>query len=168
MNREDRTRNILIGIVLVIIIILLAIFLLRRRNENIIKVNSPLPTPVSQFQEDLQNNFGITVPTSAVKGDLKDVSGGNQMGLVTLDKVGNQNQYTVIANLADPLPGYFYEAWLVNGNDYVGLGKLVTAKGGWIVNYSTGRDLSDHKTVWVTLEKVNDNTPEKHILEGSF
>lgn len=168
MNK-DKTRDVLVGVAVLIIFILIAIFLIRRNpNTSVSDLNSPLPTPVSAFQQNLQNNFGITVPSSALKSDLKDVTGANQIGLVTLDKTSGNNIYTVIANLENPASGYFYQAWLVNGNDTISLGKLVVAKGGWLVNYTTSKDLSDHKSVWVTLEKTNDNTPEKHILEGSF
>jgi Anti-sigma-K factor rskA, C-terminal len=169
MGESDRTKNVAFGIAIVIIIILIAFFLIRRnQSPSLITVNSPLPTPVSSLEQDLQNNFGITVPTSAQKADLKDITGGSQMGLATLDKVNGQNEYTVIANLEDPQPGFFYQAWIVNGGDYVSLGKLTLAKGGWLINYNTTKDLSDHKSVWVTLEKVFDNTPETHVLEGSF
>ncbi len=165
MESGDRARNVLVGIVIIIIIILVAVFFIRRQQSlNIITVASPLPTLPSTYQQDLQNNFGITVPSDAKKADLRDVTGNNQMGLVTLEK---QN-YTVIANLEDPTPPYFYQAWLVKDNDIVSLGKLDIAKGGWMVNYSASRDLSDHKMVWITYERVLDNTPEKHILEGSF
>src|SRR5258708_2021171 len=114
----NRSRNILAGIVLVIIIILIIIFLIRNReNPKIVVNNSPLPFPsaTSSYEGQLQNNFGITVPSTAIKADLRDGSGGNQMGLVTLDKENEQNVYTVLANLEEPVSGYFYEGWLVRG-----------------------------------------------------
>ncbi len=163
-----KRREAIIGGVVFVLIILLVIFLIKRRNDAIVPVNSPIPTTVSVYEQELQNNFGITVPDSAIKADLKDVSGGNQVGLVTLDKQNNQNVYTVLANLEDPAQGYFYQAWIVNGSNTVSLGQLNIEKGGWLVNYTTLKDLSDHKSVWVTLERYNDSTAEKHILEGSF
>ncbi|SRR5258708_7551801 len=167
---KDKRRDTLIGLAVAIVIILVVIFLVRRHQEaiNSVVVSSPIPTPVSVYQQQLKDNFGIVVPDTAVKADLKDVSGGSQMGLATLDKQNGQNVYTILANLDDPATGYFYQAWLVNGNNVISLGQLNIEKGGWLVNYSTLKDLSDHKNVWVTLERVNDNTPEKHILEGSF
>jgi hypothetical protein len=176
MNPSNRSRDILVGVVVIILVILVAVFLIRRRQAaNVLTNSSPLPTPVSQFQQNLQTNFGITVPPTAVKADMKDVSGGNQVGLTTEDKTtSNEHTYTVIANLEDPASGSFYEAWLVRGKpgdanyEPVSLGKLTVAKGGWLVNYTTAKDLSDHKTIWITLEKTNDQVPEKHILEGAF
>jgi hypothetical protein len=168
MRPEDRSRNILIGTAVIIIIILVAIFLIRRQGNAPVVEAPVIPTPVSSYQQSLQNNYGITVPSSAIKSDLRDVTGNNQMGLATLDKETNQNEYTIIANLVNPDSGYFYQAWLINGNDVISLGKLQVGKAGWLINYTSTKDLSDHKAVWVTLEKVYDNTPEKHILEGSF
>lgn len=175
MERENRGRNILITAVIFIITVLIVIFLIRRsRNTNNLSLNPILPTPTSNFQQELKDNFGIVVPTNATKIDLNDVSGGNQIGLATLDKENNQNVYSVIANLEDPTSGYFYQAWLVRGSvgdanyDLVSLGKLYLAKGGWMTSYTTTKDLSDHKTIWVTSEKTFDSAPEKHILEGSF
>ena len=177
-NDGNRSRSILVGVVVVIIVILIVIFFVRRsqnENSNLVNSNIPFPQATSAFESQLQNNFGITVPSSAVKANLVDVTGGNQMGLATFDKqslpdgkLSGQNDYTVIANLEDPATGYFYEAWLANNTDVIPLGQLNIAKGGWLLDYTTPKDLTDHKKVWITLESVNDNTPEKHILEGSF
>ena len=174
MRPEDKSRNILVGIVLVIIVALIALFLIRRRPAINAPTFSPLPTSTSSFQQNLENNFGITIPSSALKADLRDVTGGSQMGLLTLDKEGTQNSYTLLANLDDPQPGSFYQAWLVRGRlgdsnfSTVSLGKLSLAKGGWLITLTTPTDFSDHKTIWLTQEKVFDTTPETHILEGSF
>lgn len=166
---SNRTRDIIVGAAVIIILILIAVYFIRRGQSAVSTGNNtPLPTPVTSYEQDLQNNFGITVPNGASTANLKDVNGGNQIGLATLDKSNGQNAYTILANLEDPAPGYFYQAWIVNGNDTISLGKLSVAKAGWLVNFNSSKDLSDKKTVWITLEKVNDNTPEKHILEGTF
>lgn len=172
---SNRTRNVLVGVVLVIVFLLIIIFFIRRgQTSNEVPIFSPYPSTTSNYSQELQNNFGITLPSSAVKADLKDVTGGNQMGIATSDKENGQNVYTILANLQDPQSGYFYEAWILRGKpgdsnyDLVSLGRLNLAKGGYLVNYSTSKDLSDHKNIWVTLENVLDNTPHQHILEGSF
>jgi len=175
MNTNNGVRNVLVGLVVFIVLVLLIVFLIRRGQNVSSPVTSSLPTPVSLYRQQLQNNFGITVPTNAVTADLKDVTGGNQMGLATLDKNAGVNDYTVLANLDDPTSGYFYQAWLVRGTsgsssfDLISLGTLSLAKGGWLTDYRSSKDLSDHKTVWITLERYNTTTPAgKHILEGSF
>lgn len=175
MDSGNRGRNILIGIVTFVVVILLIVYFVRRRQSpNIINVNSPLPTSTSSYQQELQNNFGITVPSNAITADLKDSTGGNQVGLATEETNNGQYTYTVIANLEDPTTGYFYNGWLVRGKqgdsnfDAVNLGKLNLAKGGWIISYTSYKDLSDHKSVWVTLSRGISNFSDQHVLEGSF
>lgn len=178
MNTTDGARNVLVGIVVFIVVVLIILFLVRRSQNSssvAVPVYSPLPTSLSLYRQQLQNNFGITVPSSATTADLKDVTGGNQMGLTTLDKSAGVNDYTVLANLNDPNAGYFYQAWLVRGTtgssdfDVISLGTLSIAKGGWLIDYKSSKDLSDHKTVWITEERYATNTPAgKHILEGFF
>ncbi|HWA52379.1 MAG TPA: anti-sigma factor [Patescibacteria group bacterium] len=171
MNPQNTssTRNILVGVVVIIIVILFAVFLIRRnQTNNLINTNSALPTPVATFNPTLPNNFGITVPSGATTANLHDVTGSNQMGLATLDTSNGLNKYTIVANLNDPSAGYFYQAWLVNGTNYISLGKLSVTKAGYLLNYNSPVNISDHKVVWITLEKVFDATPETHVLEGSF
>ena len=168
----NKVRDILVGIA-VLVIILLGIYLIRR-NQTASFVSSPLPSPVSQFEQELQKNFNIVIPDNAVKADLKDVSGGNGMGLATYENQNAKFDYTVLANLEDPAKGYFYQAWLVRGNlgdsnyEAISLGILSLEKGGWLTNFQSAKDLSDHKKVLITLERINDLKPETHILEGSF
>ena len=42
------------------------------------------------------------------------------------------------------------------------------AKGGYILEFSSTTDYSDHQQVVITHELVADATPEDHVLEGSF
>jgi len=37
-----------------------------------------------------------------------------------------------------------------------------------LLEFESKNDYTSFNQVWVTLEKVNDTKPEKHILEGSF
>lgn len=167
MRAEDRSRNIIIGIVFVIIILLLVVYLARKRQaDSTLPTFSPIPTPVTSFESQIKNNFGLTLPVNAVKADLKDVTGGNQVGLATFDS--SNNTYTILANLETPVIGYFYQAWLTNNSDAISLGQLSLAKGGWLTNFKSNKNITDHKQVLITLEKISDTTPEKHILEGSF
>lgn len=168
MNSGNRVRNILFGVAAFAVVLVVIVFLLRRgRQPSIINVSTPLPTPISNYRQELQNNFGITVPNSAISASLKDVSGGVQEGIAIYDKSNGQFVYTIIASLNEARPGYFYQGFLVRGKpgdnnfDMVSLGRLEIAKGGYIVNYTSSKDLLDHKDVWVVLG-------DKHILEGSF
>lgn len=163
---KGKGRDIVIGLVILILVVLGIYFLSHRKPT--LPPSNPVPTPVSKFEQNLENTFNIKVPDNVVKADLKNTTDGTSQGVTTQDYQNGKYSYTVIADLEDPQPGYFYQAWLVNGNDTVLMGTLYQGKGGWMVTLDTPKNLNDHKTVWVTLEKVNDKNPEKHILEGSF
>src|SRR5437879_13756637 len=105
MNKEVKNFGIGLGI---LIIILIALYLFRRSSNNHVVQETPTPVATSQFEQTLKDNFGIQIPDNAIKADLKDITGNNQMGIVTRDN----NTYTVIANLDDLPNGYFYEGWL--------------------------------------------------------
>ena len=51
---------------------------------------------------------------------------------------------------------------------FVSSGRLSLGKGGYLTEFGVNKDYSDYKKVVVTMEKVFDNTPEQHLLEGSF
>lgn len=162
---KGRGKDIVIGII-ILVIGLGAIYLFRHRKAAN-PVASPTPTQTSAFEQKLENNFNITIPDNVVKTDLKDVSNSGGQGIVTVEDKNSKKVYTVIADLEDPQPGYFYEAWLVDGSNAVPMGILYQGKGGWMFSFET-KDSGSKKTVWVTLEKVNDKTPEKRILEGTL
>lgn len=121
---------------------------------------------VSTFAEQL----GVTIPEDVEKTALTDVTGGEAQGVATRDFDEGLFTHSVLASLPDPETGAFYEGWLVRPDpfDVVYTGKLRLVKGGWSLDYEAGEDLSDHNRVVVTLERVDDQQPEAHILEGSF
>ncbi len=170
---KSNRRDILIGAAILVIIIL-AIYLIRRPAIFNTVTVSPVPSAISEFEQKLEDQFNIKVPDNVEKIELKDVTGGISQGIATRIYENNVFEHTVIADLTDPDSGYFYQGWLMRGNPgdtnfgYVSTGKLESEKGGYMVNIRVNKDLRDYKKVVVTLERVADNTPEKHILEGSF
>lgn len=120
----------------------------------------------SQFAKQM----GITVPADMQKAELKDVTGGTGTGLATRKFASGVFTHSVLAGIADPEPGTWYEAWLqrLDPADMVYTGKLRMAKGGWVLDYTGTQNLSDHNTVIVTRERVDDRKPEVHVLEGNF
>lgn len=170
---KNNRRDILIGAAILVIVIL-GIYLIRRPKTGTTAVVSPLPSAISEFEQKLQRDFNIKVPDNVEKIELKDVTGGSLTGIATRNYENSTFNHTVIADLPDPDPGYFYQGWLVRGNpgdsnySAISTGRLTSEKGGWMVNYKVNKDLRDYKKVVVTLERVYDNIPEKHILESSF
>lgn len=162
---NTKTRDVVIG--LIVLVILISGALIIRNNRKAVSINTPLPTP--NFQK-VENNFpSIKVPANADRIDLKAISIDGGMGEAFRTYQNGKINLTVMANMQDIKPGYFYQAWLTKDNTTnLSLGKMTFAKGGYISEFDANKDYSDHKRVMVTLERVFDNSPETLVLEGSF
>jgi hypothetical protein len=157
-----KVRDVVIGLIVLIALIAGALYLKNR------KTAPATSTPTPNYQTVESKFPGLTVPVNADRASLTDVTGGQGMGEAIKGIKNGMLSLTVLANLETPKPGYFYQAWLANDNSYISLGKMELAKGGYLVDFSSSKYYSDYKKVVVTLEKVFNNTPETHILEGSF
>lgn len=164
MNKRD----IVIGIV---IFALIAGIIFWSKKTRITPVETPTPTPEAKIEE----KFNYEIPEDVNRIELLDVTGGTGRGIATRVYKDGKFEHVILADLEDPKDGEFYQGWLTTkgkegevGFSYVKTGKLRMAKGGYLLEFESSRDYSSYSQVWVTLEKVDDNKPEKHILEGSF
>ncbi len=163
MNRRD----IIVGVVVLILIVGAFSWIKRSKTSNVY-VGNPV------VEEKIEKSFNLSIPDDLDRAELKDVSGGNGSGIATRKYEGGKFTHMILADLPDSLGGTFYEGWLVRGKmgdanfAYISTGKLLMAKGGYLLEFVSASDYSDYKMVVVTLEKVNDKTPETHVLEGSF
>lgn len=161
-----RSRDIVIGLI-ILAVVAGAIVLLRR-------TRAPEPLPPPSIEEKIEKSFNFAIPEDVERADLTDVTGGTGSGLATRKYENGRFTHAVLVDLPDPAPGTFYEGWLVRGKEgdanfaFISTGRMRVAKGGYILEFESSRDYSDHKGIVVTLEKVDDKKPEKHILEGSF
>lgn len=165
-----KNRDIAIG---VIVLLLLAGFIYyRQRNQR--PVETVPASTAADTEKNLEDKMKIEIPEDVDKAELKDQTGGSSTAIATKDFTGGKFTSSVIADLPAPEVGGFYQAWLVKGesgsSDYsaVSLGKLRSAKGGYLLDFSGAKDYPDYNKVQVTLEKNSDNTPEKVVLEGNF
>ena len=119
---------------------------------------------------EFAKRFGVVLPDNVERTELKDVTSGVGSGVATRSFSDSRFEHTVLAALADPETGSWYEGWLVREEpfDVLYTGKLRVAKGGFLLEYENGMDWRDHSKVVVTLEKVDDRKPEVHVLEGEF
>ena len=162
MNRRD----ILIGLVILAILAGIIYFVRRPQTPTLETVST---TPSPELEEQLESNFNFTIPDNVEKAQLKDVTGGTAEGIATRSFENGEFIHTVLVDLPDPVAGTFYEGWLVKADDtFFSTGALRIAKGGYLLEFDSSTDYSDYNKVVITLEKKNDKTPEKHILEGSF
>lgn len=163
MNRRD----IIIGAIVLVLIVGLVLWVRGRTPKQ-----TSTPTPSSQ--EQIEKSFNLTLPEDVEKADLKDVSGGDGSGIATRKYEEGTFTHMVLADLPDQAAGTFYEGWLVRGKmgdanfSFISTGAMSVAKGGYLLEFESKTDYSDYTGVVITLEKVNDKTPETHILEGSF
>ncbi len=129
---------------------------------------------VEEVTQDLSRQLGVTIPEDVERISLADISGGSATGLAIRKYEGGLFEHTILAALPDLSEGKFYAGWLVRGKEgeanysMIATGKLRVAKSGYLLDFSSSKDLSDHAAVVVTLETKDDGKPEKNILEGSF
>lgn len=157
-----KRRDIVIG--LVVLAVLVGIIYWVRRPG---KEGPKLPTTPS-LEEQIEESFNLQIPEDVEKAELKDVYDGDSTGLATRKYESGKFTHAVLADLPEPASGKFYEGWLVKGDEVISTGKLTIAKGGYLLEFESGMDYSDYNDVVVTQEAVDDNTPEEHILEGTF
>lgn len=160
-----KTRDIIIGLVVLVILITGALLIRNARNSKV--QNLPIPTP--NIQTNLENRFpGLAIPANADRATLSDVTGGQGMGEAWRTFENGQFSLTVVADLPPYSAGHFYQGWISNGSSTISLGGLGASKGGFIVNFASSSDYRSYNKVFVTSETVFDSTPETHVLEGSF
>lgn len=155
-----KRRDIVIGLI-VLAVIAAVVYWVRRPKEKL------TITPPS-VEEKLEESFNLQIPDDVEKAELSDVTGGNASGIATRKYEEGTFSHTVLADLADPPAGRFYEGWLVKGEKVISTGKFRVAKGGYLLEFKSGTDYSDYGKVVVTLEEKDDKTPETHVLEGTF
>ena len=135
----------------VIVVIIAGVLILKNRAKIAQKVS---PTATPSVQQQIQNKFnGLTIPKGEPSIDLKDVSRGSGMGIATKSEI--------LADLPDLPQGQIYQGYLENSFGKTALlGTLKSEKGGWILNYDSGK--------FPGYNKVIVAVGAKHILEGSF
>lgn len=109
--------------------------------------------------------------------ELKAIAPFSGDGQATRLITAEEFSHIVIANLADPPPGKFYEGWLVDKDPnlrFFSTGRLNIEQDRYTLTYVVGsgeREFSEFNSVIITQEtEANglDGVPEDHVLEGSF
>lgn len=150
MKRND----IVIGVV-ILAILAGVIYFVRRPKQ---KVEETTPTVTTE--EKLENSFNLQIPDDLDKAELKDTSGGDASGIATRDFENGIFTASVLADLPD-LDGGSYKVTLSNGTNEVTLGTMRIAKGGYLLEYTSGTDYSAYNLVKVL-------SGSQTVLEGSF
>jgi len=150
-----RTRDAVIGLIVLVALISGALFIRNSRKDKL-----AVTTPTIE-QKVTEKFGGLTIPSDVDKADLTDVSGGTGLGIATRKFANGRFELTVLADLPNPTTGSFYKASILKDNSSISIGSLRIAKGGYLVDFTSQIDYSDYNKVVVTLGG-------KTILEGSF
>lgn len=151
-----KRKDVVIGLIIILLIVA-GSFVYKK-----IKTPKPLEDGESDnisFLEEIKNDFKYDIPDDVRTIELKDVSGDDNRGIATENEL--------LADLAAPKEGYFYQAWIEDDGNLNSLGKLVEGKGGWMLEFAEISDISGKKII-VSLENDFDSKIENRILEGSF
>lgn len=152
-STKMKTRDIVAGLA---VLVLLTTGILVYKNSKKGKISLPSATP--NFQT-IESKFpSVSIPQNADRIELKSVSGGEENGEAARNYQNGKFTITVLANL--PTGSYTAVAADASGSQ-INLGKLTLSKGGYLVDFTSTRDLTSYKKVVVVAGKTN-------ILEGSF
>ncbi len=126
-----------------------------------------------ETQRQIEEKFNTQVPEGADRAELKsnDIEG---RALATRETTGEATIISILADIPDPTAGSFYQAWIIRGEerdenfDRISLGRLRVAKGGFVTEFTSERDLSEYNNLLISRETTQDSEPEETALEGSF
>jgi len=143
-------KKIILLFLALIVIAALLVFVLPKFKKN----NTPVvPQETPGIEERIEEKFnGLIIPDDEEKTELKNVSGGEGIGIATRNEI--------LADLPPLGPGESYQALISNGSKTVLLGSMRLAKGGYIIEYDS--------TKYPGYNQIIVSKGSLHILEGSF
>lgn len=115
----------------------------------------------------------ILAGNAVQKAVLEPAEGSNSRGSGLGYKFveGGRMYHAAQARLEDPAEGTVYEGWLVQPEPlrFFSTGVMeLNSQGEWALEFERDGDYASYTQVVITEETVVDETPERHILEGTF
>ena len=165
-----KRRDIVIG--LLVLVLLGGVLYWRQRNR--VSEEMKVPETLSSIEEQIEDKFNLQIPEDVDKAEMKAVEGKSGTAIATRKFENGKFTHEVLADLPEAEAGAYYEGWLVKGEEgkegysLISTGQMRIAKGGWVLDFKSNTDYSDHNKVIVTLDKTVDTKPEEYILGGSF
>lgn len=175
---NDRTKQI-VGAVIVVAILVGGVMLVRRNRQDEMvmpEINleptkqmvQELPLPMTETEKlAIEEKF---VSEGVEMTVLKDVAQGQAVGTGWRHVDESEFVHKVEASgLVETDKGFFYEGWLVGKDGFFSTGRMAVVNGKGSLYYTADEDKSEFTGVVITLEPEDgDESPDKHILEGSF
>jgi hypothetical protein len=152
MNKRD----IVIGVVVLTALAGLIYFWQNSGTDEDLQIPQTL-----SVEDKIEDKFNLEIPEDVEKTELKDAVGGDASGIVTRKVQEDETQLMILADLPDPETGKIYNAMIIKDDETKDIGFLQIAKGGYLLEYQSGQDLSDYKKVEVKLDETT-------VLEGEF
>ncbi|MBI3954618.1 hypothetical protein HY333_01095 [Candidatus Collierbacteria bacterium] len=153
---------------LVIVVLLLSGFYWtgKARQSKIAQDTEEAPTKINFEMEEKFKGRGIELSDSAERIELIAVGEAEGTGWLAVEEEGDVNKYYLLADLEVPEAG-FYQVWLEGETGWLRQERLVLAKGGWMSSFDV-RDGDTFRKIMVSLERLDDNLPEKVILSADL
>lgn len=103
------------------------------------------------------------------KINLKLVKGDFKIGQGSASRTYGSGTYSISvdATLPDPV-GQNYAVWVASSTGTKLVDYMKGSKTSWSLGSNIGSGFANYNQVWVTLERVKDQKPEEHVLEGTF
>lgn len=179
-NKKQQHGNaLIISIALVLVIAVGAFYWIKTRKDTYL--GTPIDPPMliqdtkevsPSVQKDTILSEWMNMEQYDYMAELSDVFGGEASG--TAYYTYEDSTYTLYATFED-LPkleeGFFYEGWVVSNNpvEAVSTGALELKNGVWVNEFTSSRNLMNHKQYVLTLEPDDgDPAPAEHVVEGMF
>lgn len=166
-----KKRDIVIGLLLLTLVSGYYIWQ-TARTSNDMQITEENTNVLSSTEEKLEETFNIQIPDDVEKISLEDKKDQDATGIATRKYTDDTFIHSVLADLPDPADGEFYQGWLVKGEDEQEdirkTSKLRIAKGGYLLEFEAGEDLTDYNKVIISKETTDDSEMEEIVLEASF
>lgn len=162
---------IILAVVVVIIGIIWAVMASQEVAKDDKQVNTnPVVTPVPTASPNMVTTPIETAEPKVETATLLNVKDQDVSGEATRKFMDSIFTHTVTATLPDLAEGKFYEGWLVTKDsaDFFSTGKMQKDGGDYKLSYESNQNYADYSQVVITVEEIDDQKPEEHILEGSF
>jgi len=162
-----KRRDIVLGIIFVVVVGGLLYMRNKQRGEEM-RVPEDQIASSGNTERKIEEKFNTDIPDDAEKAELKDVSEGDGSAIATRKSEDGKTQIAVLADLPDPESGKKYYVWVEKDDEFISLGGMRLAKGGWVFDQTSSKDLTEFDKVVISLEGTVGKSPDKRVLEGNF
>lgn len=173
-SKSGKVSSSLIKVVLIVLVMAAVVYVAKDKlnlasgSASSVKL-AEAPRGLTPVQVSIDGVSGEGVDLKPRKITLRRVKGDIALASATASRAfgGGIFVLDVTAEISDPV-GQQYAVWLLGANGPVLVDYMKGSKTSWNLGVRTNDKYSSYDGIWITLERVKDQKPEEHILEGSF